>query len=139
MNEILAVVSGVLIAVMVFMNGELSATYGSMHATVFIHVVGLAGISLLMLVRRKNKQEKKPVPWYLWLGGCIGVFTVVSNILTFPVLGVSLTLGFGVLGQCLISIVIDRFGWFGVPKQSFSPHRLAGLGVIAAGVALMLL
>lgn len=140
MTELLAVISGVLIAVMISMNGQLSSVYGNIHAAVLVHLIGLLSVSVILLFKRSGKKlQKKSLPWYMWLGGVVGFFTTVSNITTLPVLGVTLTLGFGLLGQCLVSLLVDGFGWLGVKRHSFSKTKLAGLAVICAGVVIMLL
>lgn len=138
MTEFLAVLSGIVIALMILVNGDLSAAYGSMTSTVFIHITGLAAICLIMLLRRKKTQRAKVPPWLL-CGGVIGVFTTLSNILTFSALGVSLTLALGLLGQSVTSLLIDGFGWFGVERQKFAPRKVAGLCIIVLGAAVMLI
>ncbi len=138
MTQGLAVLSGFVIAVMVMANGELSAVYGSYHATVLIHILGLILVCAILLAKKELGWQKVSLPWYLFTGGFIGVFTTISNIVAFSALGVSLTLGLGLLGQCALSLLIDGFGWMGAQKQSLSAQKILGLGVIVAGAAVML-
>jgi transporter family-2 protein len=67
------------------------------------------------------------------------VFTVYANIFTFGALGVSVTIALGLVGQCALSLAIDTFGWFGLPRQRISMRRLAGLGIILCGITVMLI
>lgn len=139
MTQALAVLSGIMIAVMILINGDLAATYGNMTSTVLIHLIGLIAITLILLLRREPRPKTGRIPLYLCLGGVVGVFTTFSNILTFGALGVSLTLALGLLGQSVLSLLIDSFGWFGVKKQPLQPQKLAGIGVIGLGALMMLI
>jgi transporter family-2 protein len=137
MNHFLAILSGGFLAVTILMNGQLSASYGSVFSTVFIHVSGLIAAIVFVLFQRQPKQNKIRIPWHLFIGGFIGVFSVYANIFTFAALGVSLTIALGLVGQCTLSLLIDTLGWFGMPKQHISVRRLLGLGIILCGIALM--
>ncbi len=138
MIEFLAILSGVVISLMVTMNAGLSGVYGGTVATIIIHVVGLA-ISGAITLFKKERLPRQKVPWYMFLGGMIGVFTTYANIYTVQTAGVSLTLALGLVGQCAFSLLIDGFGWFGAVRQQFYPRRVAGLVLIVAGAAAMLL
>ncbi|NLW79701.1 MAG: DMT family transporter [Ruminococcaceae bacterium] len=137
MTQFLAVLSGLVISVMVLINSELSVVYGTALATVIIHVVGLALIGVITAFAKKPPRQK--APWYLLCGGFVGVFLTYSNIYTVTAAGVSLTVALGLLGQCILSLLIDSFGWFGVPRQRFGLKRIGGLVLIAAGATAMLL
>jgi bacterial/archaeal transporter family-2 protein len=41
-----------------------------------------------------------------------------------------------VAGQQLASVVVDRFGLLRLPRRGISVRRLAGVGLLLAGVAL---
>jgi transporter family-2 protein len=42
-----------------------------------------------------------------------------------------------ITGQLVISVVIDRFGLFGIAKQQIGAPRVIGLLLLAAGVVLV--
>jgi transporter family-2 protein len=52
-------------------------------------------------------------------------------------LGASGLTAVAISGQLAISVVIDRFGLFGVARQSISVQRIAGLVLLVAGVLLV--
>lgn len=56
-------------------------------------------------------------PWWVWLGGILGVFFLTSNILMFPKLGAIQTIILPILGQVLMGEVIDIFGLFGAQQH----------------------
>jgi bacterial/archaeal transporter family-2 protein len=40
-------------------------------------------------------------------------------------------------GQAIASLTVDHFGWVGFEEHAMSLGRLAGVGLLAAGVALV--
>lgn len=133
----LSALSGVLIAVMLLFNGVLADSVGNYASTVLIHVVGLVTVCFVLLLTRSKIKIPKGIPFYLFTAGVIGVFTVLFNNIGFLALGGLLTIALGLLGQTLTSIVIDHFGWFGLPKVKFSKKKSIGLVLMAAGIVVM--
>ncbi|MGG1660421.1 DMT family transporter [Brevibacillus sp. NRS-1366] len=79
----------------------------------------------------KTKQS------WAWLGGAVGVIAVLANLVSAPVLGASLTFALLLTGQMAMSIVIDHFGFFHMPKRKASASRLIGITVILGGILLI--
>lgn len=52
-------------------------------------------------------------PFWLWIGGLLGVIYLTSNILLFPKLGSVQTVIMPILGQIIMGLIIDNFGLFG--------------------------
>jgi transporter family-2 protein len=73
----------------------------------------------------------------MYLGGLLGAFYVCASIVLTPRLGVATTIGLFLAGQVIASIVIDQFGWFGVPVQQASIPRILGAVLIVVGVAIV--
>ncbi|KAL1935069.1 hypothetical protein VTP01DRAFT_4209 [Rhizomucor pusillus] len=70
-------------------------------------------------------------PWYSWLGGALGTYYIIINILIVPKLGAGTVLSIFVCAQVLMACVMDHFGITGIPKRKFSVWRiLASLGLI---------
>jgi len=66
-------------------------------------------------------------PLYVFIGGAIaGVGFNVANIILFSKLGASVTTIITVTGQMIVGILIDHFGWFGVPVNPITITRLIG-------------
>lgn len=128
---------GALIAVMIMFNGALSNTTGNYTSLVIIHIVGLLSIALVLLLSKSKFKIHKGISLYLYSAGAIGVFTVLFNNLSFLTLGVSLTLALGLLGQSLLSIVIDHFGLFNMKVVKFDKKKIIGLVVISLGIFIM--
>jgi transporter family-2 protein len=137
MNIFLATLVGVLLSFMVLTNGTLAGYLGNYPGTVVNHAIGLS-IVLIILFFKKIKVKTLPgAPLYIYLGGGVGVFTVLFTNLAFNNLGMSRTLALGLLGQSIASIIIDHFGLLGMPKLKFNIKKSIGLSFVGLGIFLM--
>lgn len=137
MNNVFSLFIGALIAIMIMINGVLSNFVGNYLSTVIIHIVGLVAVVLLLIINKSKIKISKEIPLYLYSAGAIGVFTVLFNNLGFAVLGVSVPLALGLLGQSLASIIIDHFGFFGMKVLKFDIKKSVGLLLITLGIIIM--
>lgn len=135
----LSILTGALIAAMVAVNGGLTAHYGVYVATVIIHIVGLICITAACLLRRERLFCRRHLPWYLYVGGIIGVGTTVFNNLAFGQISLSAIVALGLLAQAVTSLLVDQFGLLGMPRRAFRPAKLSGLLFMLLGVGYMLL
>jgi uncharacterized membrane protein YdcZ (DUF606 family) len=132
----LAPLIGAVITIMNDVNSRFSELAGVLLATVVIHVVGLAVVSAVLLVRREEaRREPLPLPYYL--GGFVGVWTVFSSMYAFSTLGASFAVALGLLGQTLFSLAVDATGFMGRRKYPVSLRSLPGIVLAMAGVAVM--
>ena len=71
--------------------------------------------------------------WWVWLGGgLLGAFAVTIGLIGIPKVSAGIVIAATVLGQLLSAVIIDHFGWFGVPRVPLNPWRVAGaLGLFA--------
>jgi bacterial/archaeal transporter family-2 protein len=137
MYKLFAAGIGSLITIMIMINSVFAAKLGNILSILIIHLVGLFVSSGLVLML-KNPKPKKPVPLYLYTSGIIGVFLLFSNNFCFQILGASLTLALGILGQSLGAIFIDTTGFLGMEKHPFYYKKLIGISIMIAGVFLMI-
>lgn len=139
MNIFISTIIGGLIAVMVMLNGVLANYIGNYLSVLIIHIVGLISISIFMIVTKSKVKLNKKIPLYLYTSGAIGIITILFNNITFNKLGVSLPLALGLLGQSIISILIDHFGLFDMQTVKFQYKKLIGLLLIIFGITIMTL
>ena len=131
--------AAVIIAVMLAVNGELTAVSGETQTTFIIHVVGLACCTLAALIKRENPFKlAKGVPFAILLGGVINYFTTLFNTMAVGRISVTAILALSLLGQAVTSLIIDCFGLFGMPKRKLGILELCGLAVTGAGIVLLL-
>ncbi|EHN59646.1 DMT family transporter [Oenococcus kitaharae] len=90
-------------------------------------VSGKAGINLSLAANQ---------PFWIWTGGIFGVIFLTGNILLFPKLGSVQTVIMPIVGQIVMSMLIDNFGWFFSPKHTLGFLRVIGALLLLAGVFL---
>ncbi|WP_394871186.1 DMT family transporter [Clostridium butyricum] len=137
MYNFLSLLIGILIAIMVAFNGELSNGIGNYSSLIVIHILGYALLVFLMLYKKIKIPFKMTLPLWLYSAGVISVATVLINNITYSSIGVSLPVALGLLGQSLTSIVFDHYGLLGMPKIEFNKKKLIGIIVIIIGVCIM--
>ncbi|MEH2251251.1 DMT family transporter [Nostoc sp.] len=74
------------------------------------------------------------IPWYLWLGGLLGVIYLTATIVLAPLLGAATMIGLIILGQMLAAITLDHFGLVGFPVHPLSLWRVVGVILLITGV-----
>lgn len=81
-------------------------------------------------------QSFSDQPWWLWIGGILGVCYLTANIVLFPHLGSVQTVIMPVSGQIIMSMLIDHFGWFNSQQHQLSWSRILGAVIVLGGVSL---
>jgi len=135
----LSLLTGIIISVMIFVNGGLTANYGLYIASVIIHAVGLIANTILVLVKKQNPFAGIHLKhqWFIYMGGVVGVFTIMGTNMAFGRISVSAMLAIALFGQVLFGMIIDQYGLFGMPKYPFKKTQLIGLVIILAGIIAM--
>jgi transporter family-2 protein len=77
------------------------------------------------------------MPWWGWLGAVCGATYVTTVFTAIPVIGTSATVALTVAGQQIASLLVDRQGWFRLPRRDISALRLGGVATLLAGVCLI--
>lgn len=137
---LLALLAGILLPIQVGMNAALADWVGGpVRAAVVSFVVGATSLVLLTLLffRDRDMGELGRAPWWVWVGGVLGAFYVASTAFTAPQLGAALLFVILVAGQAGAALVLDHYGWVGFAEQAVTPGRVAGVALVAAGVALV--
>jgi len=122
---------------MIALNGGLAAQYGLFWATVFIHLAGLC-LCVVWVITKRERPFAAMHPWFLYLGGAIGVLITIFNNLAFGRISISAILALVLLGQSVTGFVVDHWGLWGMHKRPISRGNLVGLALILCGIAPML-
>ena len=115
-------------------------TLGSPLLAAFISIaISLISVALLWLAwgnRAGDLAHIRALPWWVILGGLIGVVFVAGGVVVAPVLGVAWFFVCVVAGQLLGSTLTDHFGAFGAQVKAINLMKLLGLGLVLLGAAL---
>ena len=138
---LLALVSGVLMAVQGSVNTALSKVVGLWEATFVVHAVGTLVLLVVLFVLKMGRGDfggLSQAPWYSYLGGVISVFIIYLVAASIPRVGVANATTAIIVGQVLTAVIIDHFGGFGLQKIPCGWNQVAGLALLAIGARLLL-
>lgn len=138
MYYLLAVLAGIVISVMVSLNGGLTQAYGTYSAAVIIHVVGVVFAMALCATRKEKPLPRNHVPLWAYTGGAIGVLTTLFNNYAFGRISMTSIVALGLLGQSLASMVFDTFGLLGMEKRPVRKSAAIGFLPAIAGIFFMM-
>ncbi|KRL38210.1 DMT family transporter [Liquorilactobacillus uvarum] len=109
-----------------FISSMISFTIGTLFLVISTFATtGSLFVSKTLLVNQ---------PWWIWIGGFLGVIYLTGNIILFPHLGSVQTVIMPVLGQIIMSMLIDNYGWFFSPASPLTVIRICGALLVFAGV-----
>lgn len=115
--------------------------YSPLQAALFSFLVGTIVLAILVFfqqVPKPNLHEIVHLPWYMWLGGVLGVYAISLSIYAAPKLGYLTLTGLILFGQIAMSMLVDHFGVLSTEKAPINWQRLLGGVVIFIGVLLTL-
>ncbi|MBF7082671.1 DMT family transporter [Desulfallas sp. Bu1-1] len=138
---LIAALSGVTMALQGSLNAALGKIIGLLETTFVVNLVGLAVVSSLLFVFRPGDGDwhrYAEAPWYLYLGGILGVLITYGVVRSIPSLGVAVATTAIIVGQVLTAAMVDHLGLFGLERVPFSWHRVAGTALMASGAWLLL-
>ena len=137
----LAVAAGAVLPLQAGINAELARWVGGPSRAAFLSIlVGAAALLIVSLAATRGvaaTSRLTEAPWWVWVGGLLGAFYVLGSIVSAPRLGALTLIAALFAGQALASIAIDHFGWVGFPEHAVTPGRIAGVALLAAGLALV--
>jgi transporter family-2 protein len=66
-------------------------------------------------------------------------YYVVTVFIAIPKIGTAATIGLTIVGQQLVSMLVDRYGLLQLPQRPISGLRLTSVGLLLVGVTLILI
>ena len=137
----LAVAAGLAGSLQVALMSRLGERIGVLGALAFSTAL-TAVIALLILVVARGSlgafSRAVHQPWWMLLGGIMGLLIVFTVTYSGPRIGVAATVGILIAGQLVMGAAIDRWGLFGSQRIALHGPRLLGIGLLAVGAALSL-
>ncbi|KXG10782.1 hypothetical protein AT864_01373 [Anoxybacillus sp. P3H1B] len=125
---LLSLVGGMLAGLQAPINGSLGKKIGSLEGAFTSFFVGTLFLTFVALFFGKGQLvQLLQVPKWNLLGGLLGAVFVTITIISVPKVGAAAAILAAIVGQLVISMVIDHFGLFGVPKIPMNMNRLFGL------------
>src|SRR5699024_1496230 len=76
-------------------------------------------------------------PWWMWIGGLVGVIAMTTTVLLLPIIGALYTTALNVTAQVITSMMVDQLGLYEGAVYKASSCRLSVLliGLLSALIA----
>lgn len=137
----LTLLAGFLMPVQPAVNAMVAQVVKSPYISAFLSfLVGTLALGFLVVLQRTPWPPIKDVatlPWWVWTGGFMGAFFVTMTIVAIPRLGATSIMALLVSGQMLFSLLLDHYGWLGVPAHPINIWRVLGAALLLSGVVLI--
>jgi transporter family-2 protein len=137
----LAVSAGIAGSLQVAIMSRLGERIGVLQALAFATLLTavLAGVALLVVRRSLAVYERAlHQPWWMLLGGVMGLLIVFTVTYAGPRIGVAATVGILIAGQLAMGAAIDRWGLLGSERIALHWPRVLGIVLLGIGAALSL-
>ena len=138
---ILGITAGFGLALQVGMNAQLRRILQSANTAALVSfLVGTTALVCLLFATRTTlpgRETWASVPLWAWFGGLFGAFYVAISTIVASELGAASLLALALMGQLAMALVVDHYGWLGLPVNPITWTRLAGVALLAGGVWLV--
>lgn len=135
----LTAIAGISLSLLKAVNARLGERVGLMESSFISHLVGAIVAALLLIVGiRTGHFAITGIPFYFFMGGCLGLFMLVMINFAIPVIGAMATLICMVLSQLITSLVVDHCGLFNACVIKVDNGRLIGVFLVIVGAGLVL-
>ncbi|GLI84841.1 membrane protein [Rossellomorea marisflavi] len=135
---IVALIAGASLSTEGAIYGELGKTIGKLESSFYNFFVGtiILGIVLLFLGKGSLSHSLKAPKWQL-TGGFFGTIYLTILVISVPLVGVGLSMISVIVGQMIMSMIIEHKGWLGSEKISINKEKVIAITLMAASLVLI--
>ncbi len=137
----LAGLSATVIPLQSIINGRLGVlTDNRFFAALVSFAGGTVALGIILCITSKGIPVLPPgvkIPWYLCTGGLFGAVFVTAVLTLVPQIGTAKVLAAAIVGQMVMSLIIDHFGILNVPKDPVSLTKVVGCLLLIGGTVLI--
>jgi bacterial/archaeal transporter family-2 protein len=135
---LIGLLGGVSVGIQSPIVGGMGQRIGGAASSFVVHVSGMVLSGVLLVARGgENIREWRGLPWYMLASGVFGLVVVLTLNHTIPRLGAAAAVTLIIVGQLFAGVMIDHFGWFGVPVRPVDVTKLLAAGLLLFGSWLM--
>jgi transporter family-2 protein len=133
------IVIGAMIAVQSTLNSALGRHVGlALFVVVFSVIQTVLALPVLAVWGGPVRwAELVRVPWWQHVGALFGVCILIGLAYGVPKTGTFVAMCSLLVGQMLMGVMIDQFGWFGAEVQPVTLMKIVGLVFLFLGVILI--
>jgi transporter family-2 protein len=131
---LVGLIGGIAVGIQSPISGAMGQKIGATASSVIVHLSGFI-LSLVFLVFRGGERirEWHTLPWYMIGAGFLGLILIQSISVTLPRLGATTMVALIIIGQLLMGVLLDTFGWLGVTARPVEATRIIGVVVLLIG------
>ncbi len=139
MNDIvwiilIGLIGGVAVGIQSPIAGAMGERVGGTASSFIVHMSGMLLSGVLLFFRGGEKiGDWHRLPWYMLGAGVFGVILYQTMSITLPRLGSTLMITLIIIGELLVGIVVDNFGWLGAAVHPINAARILGVLLLLAG------
>jgi transporter family-2 protein len=142
MSSILAAYgAGAALALQALINARLGRELGgpvwASIVSLLVGAVGLVAVQALSRATVPTTAQVAGVPAWAWFGGLLGAAYLTGTLFSVVRLGAASTIALIVFGQMTASLLLDQVGGLVAVPHALSLPRVAGAGLLLAGVILI--
>ncbi|GIO22684.1 DMT family transporter [Oceanobacillus sp. J11TS1] len=121
----LALLAGVTLSVEGAIYAVLGESIGKLESSLYNFVVGtiILGVALLFWGKGSLSYTAKAPKWQL-TGGLLGIIYLTILVIGIPLIGVGMAMSSVVVGQLVMSMIIEHKGWLGSPRIKVRPEKI---------------
>ena len=130
---------GIAATVQPSINARLAQKTGVIESACVSFAVGTLVLLLVILFAGTGTPKGLlDAKWWELTGGALGALFVVAITVAVPRIGTTAAMVLIITAQLLVGMLLDHYGAFGFKVDVMTLRRLAGVGLLAAGVFLIL-
>jgi len=135
----IALLAGVLLAAQAPINAQVARHTSPLAAAAFSTSTSASVLLALTLLTGHGRSlgGLARTPAVYLTGGLLGVVVVTGSLVAVRVLGATGQVAAMVAMQISTAVALDRLGLLGLSSIAFTPRRVAGVALLAAGTALV--
>jgi bacterial/archaeal transporter family-2 protein len=134
-----AIIAGMSLSIEAAIGGALGERIGELESTYYIFIIGAMATFLVTLFFGKgNLKQIFTVPRWNLTGGLLGVVYLGLLVISVTLIGVGVSVTAVIVGQIVMSIVIEHFGLLGAQRIRLNANRIIAVGLLAVSFILIL-
>ena len=142
-GAIAALITGIAIVIQSTIASRAGSMIGDIRTGLLTNFLGgaIAGVILILIMLREGTQTFKisgAVIGLVAVAGLLGIFIITGISFSLQRAGIAAGLASAILGQLVLSMIIDTYGIGGVEAVPLTFNRILGLLMMGVGVILLL-
>jgi transporter family-2 protein len=137
----LSVLAGLAGAVQIAVMSQLGLRISIAGALAFASLFTAVAAFLILVIAKRSVSAYVDAfhqPWWVLMGGLMGLLIVFTITYAGPRIGTAPTLGILIAGQLVLGAVIDRWGLLGSERIALHWPRIVGIVLLGVGSVLSL-